>query len=354
MGILVLTLAVLPALGVGAFQIFKAETPGPIADKISPKMRDTAAILYTSYLGITILETTLLLLGGVSLFDSLAHTFGSVGTGGFSTKNSSVAGLGGGYVQWVIGIFMMLSGINFALYYDAFKGRFRKVLLNEELRAYLLIILASTLAIFLNLYLTDHFPLADAIRHAYFQVASIITTTGFVTVDFDVWPAFSKLVLFLLMFIGACSGSTGGSIKVVRILVMFKLIKREIQKVLHPRAVIPVSINGHALKPEIVSGIASFTALYVMLFLVASIILTLEGIDMISATSAIAATLGNIGPGFGLVGPTLTYSEFNDVSKLLLSFMMLLGRLELFTILIVFTPSFWHQKDNRPHVKRVE
>ena len=231
MGILVLTLAIMPALGVGAFQIFKAETPGPIADKISPKMRDTAlAILYTSYLGITILETVLLLFGGVSLFDSLAHTFGSVGTGGFSTKNNSVAGLGGGYVQWTIGIFMMLSGVNFALYYDAFKGRFRKVLLNEELRAYLAIILASTLAIFLIFLRTDHFALADALRHAYFQVSSIITTTGFATVDFDVWPAFSKLVLFLLMFIGACSGSTGGSIKVVRILVMFKLIKREILK----------------------------------------------------------------------------------------------------------------------------
>lgn len=343
MGILVLTLAVMPALGVGSFQIFRAETPGPLKDKVVPKMRDTAAILYTSYLGITVLETVMLLLGGVSLFESLVHTFGSVGTGGFSTRNLSIGALGGSYVQWVIGVFMLLSGVNFTLYYALFKGRWRKVLANEELRFYLLINMGCTMAVFLNLFLSDHFGLMDSLRHSFFQVTSIMTTTGYTTVDFDVWPTFSKLVLFLLMFVGASSGSTGGAIKVVRVLVIFKLIRREMQKVLHPKAVIPISINGHALKPEIVTSIASFFALYIMTFLAASLALTFEGIDMVSATSAVAATLGNIGPGFGVVGPLLTYSEFNVLTKLLLSFMMLIGRLELFTILVVINPSFWKQ-----------
>lgn len=341
MGILVLTLAVMPALGVGSFQIFRAEAPGPLKDKIVPKMRDTAAILYTSYLGITVLETVMLLLGGVSLFESLVHTFGSVGTGGFSTRNLSVGALGGPYVQWVIGVFMLLSGMNFTLYYAVFKGQWRKALSNEEMRAYLLINIGCTMAIFLNLYLSDHFGLMDAIRHSFFQVTSIMTTTGYATVDFDVWPTFSKLVLFLLMFVGASSGSTGGAIKVVRVLVIFKLIRREMQKVLHPKAVIPISLNGHVLRPEVVTSIASFFALYIATFLAASLVLTFEGIDLVSATSAVAATLGNIGPGFGVVGPLLTYADFNILSKLMLSFMMLLGRLELFTMLVVLTPSFW-------------
>lgn len=343
MGILVLTLAVMPALGVGSFQIFRAETPGPLKDKIAPKMRDTAAILYTSYLGITVLETVMLLLGGVSLFESLIHTFGSVGTGGFSTRNLSVGALGGSYVQWVIGVFMLLSGINFTLYYSLFRGRWRKALANEELRCYLLINFGCTMAVFLNLYLNDHFGLMDSLRHSFFQVTSIMTTTGYTTVDFDVWPTFSKLILFLLMFVGASSGSTGGAIKVIRVLVIFKLIRREMQKVLHPKAVIPISINGHALKPEVVTSIASFFALYIMVFLAASLALALEGIDKVSATSAVAATLGNIGPGFGVVGPLLTYADFNILSKLLLSLLMLLGRLELFTMLVVLTPSFWRQ-----------
>lgn len=350
MGILVLTLAVMPALGVGSFQIFRAETPGPLKDKVVPKMRDTAAILYTSYLGITALETVMLLFGGVSLFEALVHTFGSVGTGGFSTRNLSVGSLGGPYVQWVIGVFMLMSGVNFSLYYAIFRGQWRKMLVNEELRYYLLINLGCTMAVFLNLYLSDHFNLTESLRHSFFQVTSIMTTTGYTTANFDIWPTFSKLVLFLLMFLGASSGSTGGAIKVVRIVVVFKLVRREMQKVLHPKAVIPVSINGHALKPEVVTSIASFFVLYIMVFLAASLVLTFEGIDMVSATSSVAATLGNIGPGFGVVGPLLTYSDFNAFSKLLLSFMMLLGRLELFTILVVLTPSFWKQSSKQRRI----
>ena len=348
MGILVLTLAVMPALGVGAIQLFRAETPGPVADKISPKMKDTAVILYVAYLGITTLETVLLMLGGVSLYESLVHTFGTVGTGGFSTKNLSVGGLGGGaYVEWVIGIFMMLSGVNFALYYDIYKGRFKKVLHNEELKYYIGIMLFASFLIFLNLVLTKHTGVYESIRHAYFHVSSIMTTTGYTTVDYDSWPTFSRLILILLMFIGASAGSTGGAIKVVRIVVIFKMIKREFFKVLHPRAVVPVTINGRALRPDIVSGIMSFSFLYVLMFLFGSLFLTLEGIDLTSASSAVAATLGNVGPGLGLLGPKGNYSFFNPASKLMLSFMMLAGRLELFTVFVVLSPSFWGRTRKR-------
>jgi len=341
MGILVLTLAVMPALGVGAIQLFRAETPGPVADKISPKMKDTAVILYVAYMGITVLETALLMLGGVSLYEALVHTFGTVGTGGFSTRNLSVGGLGGAYVEWVIGIFMMLSGINFALYYDLYKGRFKKVLLNEELRYYIGIMLLASTLIFLNLVFTKHTGAYDAIRHAYFHTSSIMTTTGFTTIDYDAWPTFSRLILIMLMFIGASAGSTGGAIKVVRVVVIFKMIKREFFKVLHPRAVVPVTINGRALRPDIVSGIMSFSFLYLLMFLFGSLFLTLEGIDLTSASSAVAATLGNVGPGLGLLGPKGNYSFFNPASKLMLSFMMLAGRLELFTVFVVLSPSFW-------------
>lgn len=349
MGILVLTLAVMPALGVGSIQMFKAETPGPVADKIAPKMKDTAVILYTAYLGITVVETILLMLGGVSLFDSLVHTFGTVGTGGFSNKNLSVGGLGGGaYVQWVIAVFMMLSGVNFSLYYDIYKGKVAKVVKNEELRLYILIMLLATTFIAGNLIITNHFNAAEAVRHSFFNASSIMTTTGYTTVDYDIWPASSRLVLILLMFIGASAGSTGGAMKVVRILVIGKLIKREFFKLLHPRAVIPVTMNEKALRPDIVTEIMSFSFLYIFLFLTGSLFLTLEGIDLVSATSAVAATLGNVGPGLGLLGPKGNYGFFSPASKAMLSLMMLAGRLEIFTLFAILSPSFWRKGRKEP------
>jgi trk system potassium uptake protein len=345
MGILVLTLAVLPALGVGGFQIFKAETPGPVADKLAPKMKNTAAILYTAYFGITALETVLLMFGGLSLYDALVHTFGTVGTGGFSTLNNSIGGFSSAYVQWVIAIFMVASGVNFSLYYAAYRHRLREIADNEELKFYLVIISAATLLVFFNLQSVLHGSPFTTLRHAFFQVASIMTTTGYTTVNYELWPSFSQSILFFLMFVGGSAGSTGGSIKVIRLLVLVKLIRREITRILHPRALVPVRIHKRMLEPDVIASVTSFYILYLLIAAVGSILMTLEGLDILSAISSVAATLGNIGPGFGFVGPTQNYAAFSVPAKGLLSLLMLMGRLELFTVFILMTPEFWRESN---------
>ncbi|MBZ2174700.1 TrkH family potassium uptake protein [Schnuerera sp. xch1] len=341
MGILVFTVAILPMLGIGGFQIFKVESPGPTADKIAPRVRDTAKILYTTYIAITILEILLLVLGGMSLYDTLLHTFGTVGTGGFGIKNTSLGAYDSTYIHLVIGIFMMFSGVNFSLYYSFFKGKWREVLKNEELRQYLGIIIIAVVLIALDIYTIMYDSFGLALRDSFFQTSSIITTTGYSTVDFDRWPTFSKAILFLLMFVGGCAGSTAGGIKNIRILVLLKIVKREISKIFHPRAVIPIKVDGRSISDETVAGITSFFVLYIIIFILGTIIISLEGIDFESSASAVAATLGNIGPGFRFVGPSTTYSQFSDASKLLLSLFMLLGRLELFTLIALFAPKVW-------------
>ena len=340
MGILVLALAIMPTIGVGAHQIFKAETTGPISDKVAPKLKDTAKILYIAYLGITVLQTVLLMLGGMDLYQSLIHTFGTVGTGGFSTKNSSIGAFQSSYITVVIGIFMMLSGINFSLYYELYKGRLKNFFSNIELKAYISIIAVATLLITINIY-SLYGSIFESIKHAFFQVSSIITTTGYSSVDYDLWPSFSKSILFFLMFVGGSAGSTGGSIKVIRIVILFMFVRREIKKLLHPRALIPIQLNHKILSGDVVAGVTGFFFLYILLFAAGTVFLSLEGIDFTSAASASAASIGNIGPGFELVGPANTYSFFSAPSKYLMSLLMLFGRLELFTIFILFTPSHW-------------
>lgn len=342
MGILVLALAIMPTIGVGAFQIFKAETPGPIADKIAPKMRDTAKILYTAYLGITIIETILLMLGGMSLYDALIHTFGTVGTGGFSNYNSSIGQFNSYYIYTVISIFMIMSGVNFSLYYDLYRGKIKNIFKNVEFKVYISIILASTLLVYLNISGTYATDFQDFIQ-SLFQVSSIMTTTGYATANFDLWPDFSKAVLFILMFVGGSAGSTGGSIKVIRLIILFKLIKREVQKLLHPRATLPVQLNGKMLTADVISSVTGFFFLYMLLFAGGTLLISFENIGLLSAASAVAATLGNIGPGFDFVGPTQTYALFSIPSKWILSFMMLFGRLELFTLFLLMTPSYWRK-----------
>ncbi|MBC8590972.1 TrkH family potassium uptake protein [Wansuia hejianensis] len=344
MGILVFTVALLPALGIGGFQIFKAESPGPIAGKMAPRIKDTAKILYTTYFGITLIQVILLLFGGMGLFESLLHTFGTVGTGGFGIKNNSIAFYDSTYIHMIIGIFMTLSGINFSLYYSLYKGRFKEVFYNEELRLYIGIILLAVICISLNLYFTSYEKLGFAARDSFFQVSSIITTTGYSTVDFDLWPSFSKAILLLLMFIGGSAGSTAGGIKIIRILVMFKLIKREIVKIFHPRAVLPIKNDGKTMSNEVVAGIYSFIALYVVIFMIGTLLVTLEGVDLESAASSVVATLSNIGPGLGFVGPTRSFVGYSQATKLLLSFFMLLGRLELFTIIALLAPKNWRRE----------
>ncbi len=344
MGILVFTLALLPALGIGGFQILKAESPGPITSKIAPKIKDTAKILYVTYISITLIEVILLKFGGMSLFDSFVYTFGTVGTGGFATKNASVGAYNSTYITYVIGFFMLFSGINFSMYYSIFKGKWRDLLENEELKLYLFIILVSVSCISLNLYFTSYPNILESIKDAFFQVTSIITTTGYSTTDFDLWPSFSKAILFLLMFIGGSAGSTAGGIKVIRILVIIKLIKRDILKIFHPRAIIPVKLNDKVIANETIAGINSFLGLYVILFVLSTILITLEGVDLVTASSSIAATLGNIGPGLAGVGPTQTFYSYSLITKMFLSFLMLLGRLELFTIIALLVPRNWRKE----------
>lgn len=344
MGILVLTLAILPTLGVGGFQIFKAESPGPSPDKLRPRIGATTKILYTVYLLITIVMVVVFYFAGLSWFESLIFTFGTVGTGGLSIYNDSLARYSpNSLLIYSIAVGMILSGVNFSLYYDLWKRRWRQVFSNEELRLYLAIIGLSVLAISLNLYGKVYHSLGETVKQALFQVSSIITTTGYSTVDFDLWPSFSRGILFALMFVGGSAGSTAGSVKVIRLLFAGKVVKRELRKILHPQIAAPITINGKAVAAEIVSGVASFYFLYLSTFVLASLLVSLGGYDLISSSSAVAATLGNVGPGFGAVGPTQTFAHFSKGSKLLFSFLMLLGRLELFTLLSIFTKGFWRE-----------
>jgi len=343
MGILVFAIALLPALGIGGQRIIRAETPGPTLDKLSPKISDTARILYSMYFGMTLLEVILLCLGGVSLYDSLIHTFGTVGTGGLSSYNDSIAHFNSIYVDIVITIFMILAGINFNLYYLLLQKRIKDFSSDYELRGYLLIIGIATILIALNLWFTKTYDtIGESLRYSVFQAASITTTTGYGTADFNLWPTFSKMVLFLLMFVGGSSSSTGGGVKVIRVLILLKLIRRGIYRKLHPRAIVPVKIQGRSIPSDTVSGITSFAVLYVCLLLFGSLVISLENFDMMTSISSVAACLGNIGPGFELVGPSSNYSMFSDFSKMFLSFYMLIGRLELFTIMLLFSKLFWN------------
>lgn len=341
MGILVFTVALLPVLGVGGFQIFKAESPGPVAGKIAPRIKDTAKILYITYFTITVLEVIMLEIGGMNLYDSFIHTFGTVGTGGFSNKNLSIGFYESTYIHIVIGVFMILSGVSFSLYYFIYKGKYSEFYKNEELRVYLGIIFFSVLAIGLNLYFTDYADTFTSFKDSFFQVSSLITTTGYSTADFDLWPEFSKGILVFLMLMGGSAGSTAGGIKVIRILVSIKLVKREIGKIFHPRAVLSIKSSNQIISDATINSITAFTALYFIIFIIGTLLVSLEGVSLISASTSVIATLSNIGPGLDFVGPTQNFGAYSDITKLLLSFFMLLGRLELFTIIALLAPKNW-------------
>ncbi len=338
MGILVFTVSLLPALGIGGFQIFKAESPGPIAGKIAPRIKDTANILYRTYFAITILEIIFLLFGGMSLFDSLVYTFGTVGTGGFATKNSSVGFYNSTYIHIVIGTFMILSGVNFSLYYSLFQGKVKDIRENDELKYYIGIIVVATILIGLNLYFSGYGKMGISLRDSYFQVGSLMTTTGYSTADFNLWPSFSKGILFLLMFIGASAGSTAGGMKVIRLVVVLKLIKREFTKMFHPRAIVPIKVNGKIMNRDLIESILGFMGLYMIIFVIGTLFVSLDDVDLFTASSSVVATLSNIGPGFELVGPTSNFGFYSPFTKIILTLFMLMGRLELFTFLALFTP----------------
>ena len=344
MGVLVFLLAVLPMAGGSQFNLMKAESPGPSVGKLVPKVGGTARILYVIYFGMTILEIVLLLLGGMPVFEAITHSFGTAGTGGFGVKADSIASYSP-YLQWVITIFMILFGVNFNAYYFLFFGQLRKAFRMEEVRWYFIIILASTGIIFATL-LGTYAPF-EALTHAAFQVGTIITTTGFATADFDQWSSLAKTVLVLLMFVGACAGSTGGGIKVSRILVFFKSSFREIGSYIHPRSVNRIKVEGRPVDHESIRSINVYLTAYMLIFCLSILLISIEGQDVITTFTSVAATINNIGPGLAVVGPTGNFSSFSIFSKWVLIFDMLAGRLELFPMLILFHPTIWKQAFQR-------
>ncbi len=341
MGIVVLAVAILPMMGIGGLQLIRAEAPGPTVDRISPRITRTAKILWLIYIGLTTAETILLMLGGMDLFDSLTHTFGTLATGGFSTKNTSVGHFNSAYIDGVITVFMLLAGINFSLHYRLLTGKLKSIYRDSEFKAYMLIFFLSTIIIVLSLYGTTYQTIGECIRFASFQAASIMTTTGFATADYELWLPLAHTILFILMFVGGCSGSTGGGIKVIRLVILLKQAINEMKLLIHPRGVFALKISGNMVKKNIVYAVMGFFFLYIMILLCVTFAIASAGHDITTSFSTALATLGNIGPGFGSVGPADNYAFYQDYIKWILSLAMLVGRLELYTVLIILLPHFW-------------
>jgi len=342
MGIIVLSLAILPLLGIGGMQLFQAEVPGPTADKLAPRIQDTARILWSVYLLMTISETTLLVLGGMDFFNALTHSFTTLATGGFANYNASIAYYQTAYIQLVITLFMFLAGVNFSLHFFVLRGTPLAYWKNEEFRFYLSLISLATLLIFIVNQVTGTYShIGRNLLDVVFQVVSLMTTTGFGTADFDTWPPFCRILLVTLMFVGGCAGSTGGGIKVVRFLLFFKYARSQLHKLVHPRQIETIKLGKTKVPQDVMIAILSFFAIYLVVFLVASLTVTALGVDIITGPTAVIATLNNIGPGLALVGPTQNFAHLPSLAKLVLVFCMLAGRLELYTIAILLTPSYW-------------
>ncbi len=341
MGIILLSLAILPLLGVAGMQLFKAEVPGPTHDKLTPRLKNTAKLLWGVYALISLVETILLKLAGMNWFDALCHTFGTMATGGFSTKNTSIGHYNSPLIDFIIVVFMVLAGINFALHYRALQGKPQAYLKDPEARFFLTIILFATLLIGIDVWKVTGNHLFKTIQYSLFQVVSIITTTGFGTADYEQWSGLSQATLFFLMFFGGCAGSTGGGIKIIRTLILLKLGMNEIKRLIHPQAVFTVRVGNNVIPREIASNIAGFFLLYVALTVFGILFMSALGLDFETAFGSVAATINNIGPGLGQVGPTENFAHIPVIGKWFLSFLMLAGRLEIFTVLILFTVSFW-------------
>ena len=343
MGVLVFMLIILPLAGGQTIYLMRAESPGPSVSKMSPHIRDTAFILYAIYFGMTVLQIILLVLGGMAFFDAACTAMATAGTGGFGIWNDSMAYYQSYYLQGVTSVFMILFGINFSAYYLVLSRKFREAIRIEEVRLYLGVILGFTLLIAFNV--RDMFgSFFESFHHALFQVASIITTTGFATVDFNLWPAFSKSLLVLLMFIGACAGSTGGGIKCSRIVLMLKSVKKEMQYLIHPRAVRVNKMDGRRVQHEVMRSVNVFLIAYLLIFTVSVLLVSLSCEDMVTNFTAVATALNNVGPGLELVGPVENFGFLHPLSKIVLMFDMLAGRLELFPMLLLFTPRTWLRK----------
>ncbi|MBO5321520.1 MAG: TrkH family potassium uptake protein [Clostridia bacterium] len=344
-GVLVLVMAILVSDSGRTMHILRAEMPGPTVGKLLPRVKSTAKILYLIYIFLSALQVAFLLFGGMSLYESLIHMFGTAGTGGFSVNADSIASYSP-YLQWVITIFMIIFGVNFNLYYFILAKRFKAVLKSEEFWVYLSVAFVSSGVIAVNIFnnIREMATVSDSIRHAAFQTASIMTTTGYATTDFNLWPTLSKTILLLLMFIGACAGSTAGGLKVSRVIMLFKSIKANLKHALHSRSVETVKFEGKPLDREMVSGVNGYLCIYVFCFAAIVVILGFDIFDFETNFSAAAACFNNVGPGFGFVGPAASYADYSVISKLTLSAAMLLGRLEIYPIILLFSPHIWTKK----------
>ncbi len=344
MGIIVLSLAILPLLGIGGMQLFQAESPGPTTDKLTPRVQETAKLLWVVYLAFTALEFLLLWAHpAMDWFEALNHSFATLATGGFSTRNASVQAFDSAYIDWVITFFMFLAGINFAMHFRLLRGDKHSFFQNRETRFYALVTLIGILGVSFSLWYFDGESIVNAFRYGAFQVVSIVTTTGFGTDDYELWYSFGAFFLFLLFFAGGCAGSTGGGIKMIRWMILIRNTGREIKQIIHPKAILPVRIGEQAIDVNIQRTVLSFFILYMAIFATGAFIISLFGYDIMSSIGASIAALGNIGPGWGDFGPTDTFSALPLVGKWVLIMLMMIGRLEVITVLIIFSPSFWKQ-----------
>ncbi len=341
MGVLVLCVAILPFLGVGGMQIYRAEMPGPSKDRLTPRITTTAKLLWGVYALLTFAEVLLLkFVGKMDWFDSLCHTFATMATGGFSTRTASVGAYNSPVIDIIIIVFMSLAAVNFSLHYYALTGNPLRYFKDPELRFYLLFWLICSLFLTINVH-PIYQSVGESLRVSFFQSTSILTTTGFVTADFDLWPQPSRMLLVIMMFVGGCAGSTAGGIKIVRIMIMFKKITKEIRQFMRPQAVLQIKLGSKPVEAEVVSNIAAFFTIFIMLFVIASFLMSFYTPDLVTAATSVVATLGNVGPGLNAVGATQNYAAIPAAGQIILCVCMLLGRLELYTVLILFLPSFW-------------
>lgn len=342
MGIITLFVALFPMFGIGAAHLVEAEMPGPQAERLTPRIRDTAKAVWLLYLGFSLLEFILLIVARMPAFDALTVTFSTMPTGGFTPTNLSIGAYNSLFIEGIVIFFMLMAGINFGLFYFLlWKRRPTPLLRSPEFKLYVILLITATVFIALNLTMSAGNSTVEAFRHSSFQAVSIMTTTGFTTANFNAWPTFARSALLVLMIIGASAGSTGGALKVVRILVLFKYAYRRILLAFNPRAVIPLRVSGIVLSESIISGIIGMSIVYFVIIIVGFLVMTAVGLDHVTALSSVIATLGNVGPGLGLVGPSSNYLFIPAVGKVVLTICMLVGRLEIFTILMLFTPSFW-------------
>jgi trk system potassium uptake protein TrkH len=343
MGIIVLSVAILPFLGVGGMQLYKAEVPSPVPDKLKPRIRDTAKVLWKVYALFSLLQVFFLLVGGMDLYDALCHAFTTMPTGGFSTKNASIAHYDSIYIDSVIIFFMLVAGINFSLHYQFLRGKRLAFWRDSECRFFIGAVILLIVVVTFNVYGSVYETIGRAFRYSAFQVVSIVTTTGYATADYELWPAMSQVILILCMFLGASAGSTGGGMKCLRVMLYLKYCYKELFLLIHPRAIKHIKIGGVSVPEDVVRSVLGFMGLYVGLFAFSTVLIAAMGVDFITSLASVAATLGNIGPGLGMVGPVDNFALIPNLGKWVLIWCMLLGRLEIYTVIILLVPEFWRK-----------